>query len=97
MGTPKQRRTRSARGQRRSHHAFKAIKLAKCGKCGKPVLPHQLCLHCGTYSNREVIDVMAKLTKKERKIAEREKRLREREQKSKNETKPLNPEELSKK
>jgi len=49
-----------------------------CAKCGAPVLPHRLCSNCGTYGGREVIDVMAKLTKKEQKkktkeLAEQEK------------------------
>ena len=83
MGTQKQKRTRSARGQRRSHHALKPVNLIKCPKCGKPVLSHQLCSYCGTYNNRKVIDVTAKMTKKEQKTAEREKRLREKEQKVK--------------
>lgn len=97
MGTQRQRRTRSARGQRRSHHALKTINLTVCTKCGKPVMPHQLCAYCGNYSNREVIDVMAKMNKRERKAAEAEKKLREKEKQAKAKTKELSPEELAKK
>jgi len=44
----------------------------KCKKCGTEILPHTLCLNCGTYNGREIIDVLKKLTKKERKKKEKE-------------------------
>lgn len=72
MPIPKQRHTKGRRNRRRSHHALKKINLVKCSKCGQDNLPHQVCFNCGTYNKREVIDVMAKLTKKERKQKERE-------------------------
>ena len=43
-----------------------------CPKCAKQVLPHTICQNCGTYKNRQVIDVMAKLTKKEKKAKQKE-------------------------
>ncbi len=68
-------RMRSTHGHtrnRRAHHALKAGRLLKCPKCHQPVLSHALCLNCGTYKGREVIDVLKKLTKKERKQKEKE-------------------------
>jgi len=78
MPVPKQRHTKSRRNRGRSHHALKKQGFLVCAKCGAPVLPHRLCSNCGTYGGREVIDVMAKLTKKEQKkktkeLAEQEK------------------------
>jgi len=78
MPVPKQRHTKSRRNRSRSHHALKKRILSVCAKCGAPVLAHRLCANCGTYNGREVIDVMAKLTKKEQKkktkeLAEQEK------------------------
>jgi large subunit ribosomal protein L32 len=35
-------------------------------------LPHTVCQNCGTYKGREMVDVMKKLTKKERKQKEKE-------------------------
>lgn len=56
----------------RSHHSLLARNLASCGHCGKPVLGHAMCSNCGYYKGRQVIDVMAKLDKKERKKKEKE-------------------------
>ena len=72
MPVPKQRHTKSRRNQRRSHHALKKQSFSNCSKCGEAVLPHRLCQNCGTYAGREIIDVLAKLSKKERKKKEKE-------------------------
>lgn len=66
------RHTRSHTRMRRSHHALRSRKLANCPKCGQPKLPHYICANCGNYKNREVIDVLRQLTKKEKKKKERE-------------------------
>jgi len=70
-GVPKQRKTKSRRNQRRMHIWARAPVLAKCPKCGKPVFPHTVCSNCGYYKGVEVIDVLKKLTKKERKEKEK--------------------------
>lgn len=72
MGVPISHHTRSRRNKGRSHMALKKIQLVNCRKCHKPNLPHQICLNCGFYNDREIIDVLAKLTKKERKKKEKE-------------------------
>jgi len=80
MGVPKKRNTKGHQGKRRSHHALKAIAFSHCAKCGKEVLPHTMCENCGNYKAREVINVFAKLEKKERKKREREQAEYEKEQ-----------------
>ena len=95
MPVPKQRKTKSRRNQRRSHHALEKRIFSICQKCKSPVLAHTLCLNCGIYNNREVINVLAKLDKKERKKKEKEMAAAEKEQTGK--TKGLSIEELSKK
>lgn len=57
---------------RRSHNALKPLNLVSCPKCKEKKLPHSLCHNCGEYKGRQVIDVLAKLTKKERKTKEAE-------------------------
>jgi len=43
-----------------------------CPKCGKAVLAHTVCHNCGFYKGVEVIDVLKKLDKKEKKLKEKE-------------------------
>jgi len=66
------RSTRSHTGNRRSHHALKATGISSCTKCKKPVLPHMLCMNCGSYRGREVINVLAKTQRKEKKAKKKE-------------------------
>ncbi|MDP3900733.1 MAG: 50S ribosomal protein L32 [bacterium] len=68
MAVPKQHRSKSRQGQRRQHLFIKASRTVSCGKCAKPVLPHTMCANCGTYRGREMVDVFAKLSKKEQKV-----------------------------
>jgi len=67
------RHTRATTGDRRSHHALKGPRLSKCAKCSAEHLRHHACLNCGTYRNKEVIDVLAKINKKEKKAKAQEK------------------------
>lgn len=97
MPVPKQRHTKSRRNRRRSHHALKKIGLALCVKCNSPILSHTVCQNCGVYKGREIIDVLAKLTKKERKAREKEEAVKEAREKETTKEKPLSIEELSKK
>lgn len=61
------RHTSSHKKQRRSHHALRPVSVSKCPKCGKEKLPHTLCANCGFYKNREVLNVLKKITKKGKK------------------------------
>jgi len=92
--TVRMRHTRAHTRNRRSHHALKATVVVSCPKCGEAILPHKMCLKCGFYKGREVIDTLAKLTKKERKIKEKEQEAQVKEKASK---KSLDAKELSKK
>ncbi|MFC1789832.1 50S ribosomal protein L32 [Patescibacteria group bacterium] len=91
-GVPKQRKTKSRRNQRRMHIFVEETVLTKCKKCGKSVIPHVVCSNCGYYKGIEVINVLEKLTKKEKKQKERELKAHEKEGK-----KEMSMEELSKK
>jgi large subunit ribosomal protein L32 len=66
------RHTRSHTKNRRSHHGLKGVRMSTCGKCGEAHVRHKICLNCGTYKGREYVDVLKKLTKKEKKEKEKE-------------------------
>jgi len=94
MPVPKQRHTSSRRDRRRSHHALKKLTLSLCPHCKEPVLPHMVCQNCGYYKGRQVIDVLKKLNKKEKKAKEKELGAQEKEAKQ---NKPLDMADLSRK
>lgn len=94
MAVPRHKHTRASVGQRRMHIYITPAALTTCKKCGKPVRPHTICKHCGYYKGTEFVNVLAKLTKKEKK--QREKEIQSTQKASKKES-PLTIEELSKK
>jgi len=59
-------------------------------------LPHTVCFNCGYYKGVKVIDVLKKLTKKEKKLKEKEIAGKEEKKEEKSTKKPLSWEELSK-
>ena len=71
MAVPKKRTTKSKRNMRRSHHGVKKLMLVTCQKCHAQIPSHTACPQCGTYNGREVIDVMKKLSKQEKKAKEK--------------------------
>jgi len=66
------RHTKGHRNNRRQHLKLAHVGVTACTKCKAAVMPHTLCANCGTYRGRQMIDVLAKLTKKERKLKEKE-------------------------
>lgn len=94
MAVPKKHTTKSQRNQRRMHLFLKNPLLATCSKCGKPVRSHTVCANCGFYKGKEVINVLAKLEKKERKV--REKEMQDKDKQEAKQEKPLTLDELSK-
>ena len=90
---PKKRGTSSKTRRRRSHHALKGAVLFLCKKCGEAIMPHKMCVRCGYYQERLVVDVVAKLDKKEKKALERQQQETAEIQATE---KPLSLEELSK-
>ena len=67
--------------------------LSVCPKCNSLARPHTACPQCGFYRGKEMISILGKLDKKERKRREKEMSEKEKQEKGK---KPLTMEELSK-
>ena len=57
------RHTSGHTGNRRSHHALKGQRFTTCAKCGAQHLMHRVCMQCGTYRGRMVVDVLKKSVK----------------------------------
>ena len=72
MAVPRHKHTRSSVGQRRMHIFIKPASLTTCQKCSKPVRPHIVCKHCGFYKGKDMLNILSKLTKKEKKVMEQE-------------------------
>ena len=84
---------------RRSHHALKEPRLSLCPDCKAPHKRHSVCGACGRYKGRVIIDMAAKLEKKQAKEKAKNK---DRTEEATNEPevvedKPLDATELSKK
>lgn len=61
------RANRAHRNNRRSHFALVAARVSRCADCGAERQSHRVCAVCGKYKGRVVIDVVAKVTKREKK------------------------------
>jgi len=62
------RHNRSQSKQRRSHHGLNAPALATCKNCGAFHRPHHMCLDCGFYNGRQVMDLAANKAKREARL-----------------------------
>lgn len=58
------RATRSHRNNRRSHHALDTVRVSKCQNCQALHKSHAICLNCGWYNGRKVVDITVDATKK---------------------------------
>ena len=63
------RHTRSHTANRRSHHALKSPELAICKNCGAQHRPHHMCLGCGFYNGKMILDLTAKKSEREARMS----------------------------
>jgi len=63
------RSTRSHTGNRRSHHALNVVRLSKCGNCGALHQSHRICMNCGSYDGRKIIDLAAQVAARAKRVA----------------------------
>lgn len=62
------RHTRAHTGNRRSHHALKEPTLSTCQNCNAKHRPHHMCLECGHYKGKQVVDMKAKKEAREARL-----------------------------
>lgn len=70
------RHTRAHTRNRRSHHALKEASLVKCEQCGAMRRGHHMCLSCGFYKGRQVLDLATAKTARDLRIKEKHDRIR---------------------
>jgi len=57
MALPKKKYPKARQGKRRSHLKLVLPALDTCPKCHSLKLAHHVCPTCGSYNNRQVIEV----------------------------------------
>ena len=57
MPNPKRRHSKARTSKRRAHDFLTTPSTTTCPQCSEPKLPHRVCLNCGHYRDREVIEV----------------------------------------
>ena len=60
MALPKKKTSKERKRKRRSHQALSLPPVDYCPQCRSPKLAHHVCLSCGTYLGREVVEVKSK-------------------------------------
>jgi large subunit ribosomal protein L32 len=56
MALPKKKKSKSKRDMRRAHDHIRMPNTSFCPQCHEPVLPHHVCLQCGTYKGKTLIE-----------------------------------------
>ncbi len=54
---PKKKYAKARQGLRRSHLGLKPAGMDFCPQCHSPKLSHHVCLTCGSYNGRQVIEI----------------------------------------
>jgi large subunit ribosomal protein L32 len=58
MAVPKKRTSKSRKGMRRAHDGIKyTAAVDTCASCGEPKLRHHVCMSCGQYKGRQVLEI----------------------------------------
>ncbi|MDF1665860.1 MAG: 50S ribosomal protein L32 [Planctomycetota bacterium] len=57
MAVPKRKVSQARGAKRRAHLALKAKQLGTCSRCSQRILPHTVCVYCGTYREEVVLKV----------------------------------------
>lgn len=60
MANPTSRHSRSRRDKRRANWKIKSPDLTLCPDCQEPKLPHRVCMNCGTYNGKTILEVVEK-------------------------------------
>jgi large subunit ribosomal protein L32 len=57
MPNPKRRHSKARTAKRRAHDFLTPPSASTCPQCSEAKLPHRVCMSCGYYNEREVVEV----------------------------------------
>ena len=60
MANPTSRHSRARRDKRRANWKISLPNITVCPECQEPKLPHRVCVSCGTYRGRKILEVIEK-------------------------------------
>ncbi|MGW8272971.1 MAG: 50S ribosomal protein L32 [Thermodesulfovibrionales bacterium] len=60
MANPTSRHCKSRRDKRRANWKGSVPALMKCPDCGEMKMTHRVCLNCGSYDKRRVLEIIEK-------------------------------------
>ena len=60
MPNPVSKHTRSRRDKRRANWKITAPSVSVCPECQEPKLPHRVCMSCGSYNGKKILEVVEK-------------------------------------
>ena len=60
MANPTSRHTRARRDKRRANWKISLPNITLCPDCQEPKLPHRVCLNCGSYNGKKILEVIEK-------------------------------------
>jgi large subunit ribosomal protein L32 len=66
MALPKRRHSKTRGRKRRTHWKTATPNLAACPQCKHPKAAHRVCLVCGYYGGKQVIEIKIKEKKKKK-------------------------------
>ena len=84
MAVPARKVSKTRGATRRAHLALSAKATTTCPNCGEVIKAHRVCKNCGTYKNKQVIEMEkaeVKETKKDTKVKESKKETKAKETK----------------
>lgn len=60
MANPTSKHTRSRRDKRRANWKVLSPTIGLCPACQEPKLPHRVCMSCGSYNGKKILEVVEK-------------------------------------
>jgi large subunit ribosomal protein L32 len=60
MANPTSRHSSSRRDKRRANWKIHLPNLTICPECQEPKLPHRVCMSCGSYKGKKILEVVEK-------------------------------------